>query len=187
MGKSTTAGLLEERGFPVADTDAIAREVVLPQTPALEEIREAFGPDILDSDGRLDRARLGERVFEDATARQRLEEIVHPRIRAEWLRRVATWRSAGSALGAVIIPLLYETAAESVFDAVLCVACSGETQRVRLRERGWSEEHLEKRIAAQIPVETKIRRADFLLWTEATMEIHGRQLDNILKTLVTDA
>lgn len=183
MGKSTAARLLSGWGHRVVDTDDVAREVVRPGEPALAEVREAFGPGSLLPDGTLDRGWLAGRVFAEAGARARLEAILHPRIRAAWKARVAGWRSEGCRLGAVIIPLLFETGAEGEFDATVCVACGAASQRVRLRERGWTEEHLERRVAAQMPVEEKMRRSDFVLWTEPPVAEHEAQWRRVLATL----
>jgi dephospho-CoA kinase len=96
---------------------------------------------------------------------------------------VQTWRSEGRPVTAVIIPLLYETHAETDFDAIICVACSSTTQRQRLRARGWPSEQIEQRIQAQLPVEHKIARADYLIWTDCSLDIHASQLDCILRSL----
>lgn len=124
MGKSTAAKLLAERGLPVLDTDTIAREIVAPGQPALAEITARFGPAILTPDGHLDRARLADLVFADSAARQQLEAILHPRIRAVWIQQTEIWRSEGRPTAIVVIPLLFETAAETSLDATVCIACS---------------------------------------------------------------
>jgi dephospho-CoA kinase len=82
-----------------------------------------------------------------------------------------------------VIPLLFETRAESHFNKIICVACSAPTQRERLLARGWTSEQIEQRIAAQMPVEQKIARADFVIWTEGALDAHARQLDRILTAL----
>jgi dephospho-CoA kinase len=82
-----------------------------------------------------------------------------------------------------VIPLLFETKAESEFDTVVCVACSAATQRRRLLDRGWSTEQVEQRIHAQWPVDQKIARAQFVIWTEGGLALHAEQLDRILKML----
>ena len=171
MGKSTAGELLRQRGVPVVDTDALAREVVEPGQPALGEIQRAFGGDIVGSDGRLRREELARRVFADAASRAQLETIVHPRIRERWLAQVAAWRAAGKRQGVVIIPLLFETNAAAHFDFIVCVACSAATQRERLRARGWSAEQSEQRINAQWPMEKKIAAAHAVIWTEAGLEV----------------
>jgi dephospho-CoA kinase len=180
MGKSACAALLQKRGIPVIDTDVLAREIVEPGQPALEEIRQLFGAEILAGDGTLRRDELARRVFSDSTARQKLESILHPRIRERWRSQVTQYRTEGRPLAIVVIPLLFETNAQDQFDAVVCVACSAATQKQRLLARGWSERELEQRIAAQWPIEKKIVAADYLIWSEGSMEIHAAQLDRIL-------
>jgi len=181
MGKSTTGQLLEKRGVAVADTDFIARQLVEPGQPALAEITTAFGPSVLAPDGSLNRPELARRVFADPAERARLEAILHPKIRKVWEGEVAKWRAAGRPFGAVIIPLLHETRAESVFDAIICVACSAASQAGRLRERGWSRAEIKKRLEAQWPAEDKIARADFVIWTDGTLEAHAAQLEKALR------
>ena len=183
MGKSTAAQLLGSRGAAVVDTDDLARQVVEPGQPALAEVREAFGPGIVGPDGRLRRDELARRVFADAASRQRLEGILHPPIRALWRAQVETWRTAGRPLAVVVIPLLFETKAEAELDATICVACSAATQHQRLLARGWSPEHIEQRLQAQWPVETKMVRADYVVWTEAGLDVHADQIERILRRL----
>ncbi len=183
MGKSTTGSLLEKQSVAVADTDAIARQLVEPGQPALAEIAAAFGPSVFLADGTLDRKALARRVFAHPEERARLEAILHPRIRAEWEANVQAWRASGRLHGAVIIPLLYETKAERLFDAVICVACSAASQAARLRERGWSQDEIRQRSDAQWPVEEKIARADFMIWTDGTLEAHAAQLEKVLRKM----
>ena len=180
MGKSTAAGLFRSRGVRVVDTDDLAREVVEPGEPALAEVLGAFGSGIAGPDGRLRRDELARLVFADDAARRRLEAILHPPIRARWRARVETWRAEGRPLAMVVIPLLFETSAETELDATICVACSAATQQQRLRDRGWSAEQIAQRLQAQWPVETKIARADYLIWTEAGLDVHAAQIERIL-------
>jgi dephospho-CoA kinase len=183
MGKSTSAQLLRARGVPVVDTDDLARQIVEPGQPALAEVMAAFGPQIVGPDGRLRRDELARRVFADPAARRRLEDILHPRIRVLWRAQVETWRAEGHPLAVVVIPLLFETEAEAELDATICVACSAATQQQRLRARGWPPEQIEQRLQAQWPVETKIARADYLVWTEADLDVHAAQIERILRRL----
>ena len=180
MGKSTAAQLLRSRGAAVVDTDDLARQVVEPGQPALAEVREAFGAEIVGPDGRLRRDELARRVFADPAARRRLEGILHPPIRALWRAQVQNWRTEGRPLAVVVIPLLFETKAEAELDASICVACSAATQHQRLLARGWSPEHIEQRLQAQWPVETKMARANYVVWTEAGLEVHTMQIERIL-------
>jgi len=180
MGKSTAADLLRRRGFPVVDSDVIAREVVEPGQPALAEIRQLFGQEIVGDDGRLRRDELAKRVFADASARRKLEEILHPRIRAVWQSQLQSWRAEGRPTAIALIPLLFETDAARQCDATICAACSAKTQRQRLRQRGWNDEQIDQRIAAQLPVEKKMLLADYVVWTEGPLDAHEAQLARII-------
>jgi len=171
MGKSTVADCLLRRGERVVDTDALARQFVEPGQTALEEIRRAFGAEVFLSGEVLDRKTLAGVVFGSAEARKRLENILHPRIRAAWKAEVEQWRSAGVWRGVVIIPLLYETGAEAEVDKVVCVGCSREVQTRRLSARTWTFEQIKQRNAAQWPIEKKMDLADAVIWNESTMEV----------------
>jgi dephospho-CoA kinase len=183
MGKSTTDKLLRERTVPVVDTDLLARAIVEPGQPALAEVSEAFGQSVIEPDGRLKRDELARRVFADPAARRRLENILHPRIRALWRVQIETWRAEGKPLAVVVIPLLFETNAQDSFDATVCVACTAATQSERLLARGWAREEIQQRTAAQWPIEQKMARADFVIWTEAGLDVHTEQLERILRSL----
>ena len=180
MGKSASAQLLRSRGVLVVDTDDLARQVVEPGQSALAEVQAAFGPEIVGPDGQLRRDELARRVFADPAARKRLEDILHPRIRALWRVQVEKWRADGHPLAVVVIPLLFETSAEAELDATICVACTPATQHQRLLARGWSPQEIEQRLRAQWPTEVKVARADYLVWTEASLEVHAAQLERIL-------
>jgi dephospho-CoA kinase len=183
MGKTTTARFLHERGAQIVDTDELARQLVQPGQPALAEIQTVFGKNIVTPNGELRRDELARIVFADAAARKKLEDILHPRIQKCWSLQIETWRGENRALAVVAIPLLFETRAESHFDKIICVACSAESQRQRLLARGWTLEQSKQRIAAQWPVEQKITLADFVIWTEGTLDAHARQLDCVIASL----
>ena len=183
MGKSTAAEFLRSRGAQIVDADELARQLVQPGQPALAEIQTEFGRAIIASDGRLCRDELARIVFADAAARKKLETILHPRIRERWLAQVEIWRKENRALAVVVIPLLFETRAETHFDKIICVACSAPIQRARLLARGWTPEQIQQRLAAQWPVEQKISRADFVVWTDGALDAHVRQLERIFVKL----
>jgi len=185
MGKSTSASILARRGVPVIDTDMVAREVVEPGQPALGEIAATFGGELIDAEGKLRRALLGEIIFGDSTKRQILEAILHPRIRTRWLQQVETWRRAGERAAVVVIPLLFETSAQAAFDFVVCTACSAASQRERLLARGMSAEQIEQRIDAQWPIERKIAASTPVVWTEGVLEMHERQLERVFGDILS--
>jgi|TARA_B110000495_G_scaffold102211_1_gene88315 dephospho-CoA kinase len=179
MGKSTAAKLLREQGVPVLDSDDLSREVVAVGEPALAEIGKIFGADFLDN-GKLDRAKMAAHIFGNDAERKKLEAIIHPRVRERWLAQMETWRADDVPLGVVVIPLLFEVGAEAEFDFIICVACTGNTQRERLRGRGWDDAQIAGRIAAQMEVTKKIERADQVLWTEGDVSLLREQLQSIL-------
>lgn len=185
MGKSACAQLLRDRAVPVVDTDDLARQVVEPGQPALREILRLFGPDLLGPDARLRRDALARRVFADPAARNQLEAILHPPIRALWRRQMDLWRPEGHPLAVVVIPLLFETRAEEELDATICVACSPATQRQRLLARGWTPAQIQQRLRAQLPAEKKMARATYVIWSEAGLDLHAAQLDRILRHFPT--
>jgi dephospho-CoA kinase len=180
MGKSTAADLFCKLGVPVIDTDLIARRVVEPGQPALQEIVARFGASMVDDQGHLRRQELARRVFGDAAARRALEEIVHPRIREIWQKQVCDWRTQKPPVSMVVIPLLFETAAADQFAATICVACSAATQRERLAGRPWSAEEIRQRIQAQWPVEKKMELATFVIWTEGTLAVLAEQVRRVV-------
>lgn len=181
MGKSAVAELLRQKAVPVVDTDQLARQVVQPGQPALAEIAAAFGPEMIEAQGGLARECLAAVVFSNRRRRQRLEAILHPRIRAAWHDQVRQWSHEGKPLAAVVIPLLFETGAAGEFDWVVCVACSPRTQRRRLAERGWSPLQVRQRLRAQFPTEEKMRQAHFVLWTEGDLDSSRSQVERLLQ------
>ncbi len=183
MGKSTAAQFLRQHGAQVVDTDELARQLVEPGQPALMEIQAVFGKGIVAPDGQLRRDELAQIIFTDPAARKKLEDILHPRIRERWLAQVETWRRENRTLAVVVIPLLFETKAESHFDKTICAACSASAQRERLLARGWTPVQIQQRLAAQWPVEQKIARADFVVWTEGALDVPARQVERVLAAL----
>jgi dephospho-CoA kinase len=133
-GKTTVANLFAELGVPLIDSDLIAREVVEPGQPALQAVAAAFGPDVLDADGRLDRRRLREIIFGDPAARAQLEGILHPAIRAEMDRQSAAAAQSGP-YQMLVIPLLAEGGGRDRADRVLVVDVPESTQIERLMAR----------------------------------------------------
>jgi dephospho-CoA kinase len=157
-GKTMVANLFAALGVPLIDTDVIARQVVEPGQPALAAVVAAFGPDILDTDGRLDRRRMRERIFSDPTARQRLEAILHPAIRAEMERQS---REAGGSYQVLVIPLLTEGKRRDHVDRVLLVDVPEELQIRRLMMRdGVTHEQAEASLNAQATRAERLAMAD---------------------------
>jgi dephospho-CoA kinase len=179
MGKTTVARILEKKGMPVVDSDELARQVVEPGQPALAEIIEQFGDGIIDAQGRLDRAKMAQQVFRDDIVREQLEAIIHPRVRERWQMKISEWRERQIHVGVVVIPLLFEVKVQDQFDVVLCVACTANTQQVRLRHRKWDEEQISSRNASQMDIAEKMDLADHVLWTEGDIKVTLEQVSRI--------
>ena len=165
-GKTTVANLLAELGVPLIDTDLIAREVVEPGRPALAAVVATFGPDVLDTDGRLDRRRMRERIFADPSAKQRLEAILHPAIRAEMERQS---REAGGPYQVLVIPLLTEGKRRDHVDRVLLVDVPEELQIERLVARDGVTHY-----QAQASLKAQATRAERLAIADDVVRNTGR-------------
>jgi len=160
-GKSTVADLFAALGVPVIDTDVIARQVVEPGRPALAQVAEAFGPDVLDAEGCLDRKRMREHIFADPGARRRLEAILHPAIRAEMERQSL---AAGGPYQVLVIPLLAEGGRRARGDRVLLVDVPEELQIQRVMWRdGVSHEQAQASLNAQATRAQRLAMADDVL------------------------
>jgi dephospho-CoA kinase len=184
-GKSTVAHrLLSALGNAVPadlfDADFEARRLTDTDLVVQEKIKSAFGAQVFDSEGNLARNRLRELVFHDAVARKTLESILHPRIREAWIGR-----TRGERLLLADIPLLYETGAEPYFDRIIVTACSCASQIQRLvHGRQLSESIARHMIQAQVPLEEKIRRADYLVWTDCPLDITEEQVRRIGREII---
>lgn len=166
-GKSTVADFFAALGVPVVDTDIIAREIVAPGQPALDEIRAAFGDHVIAENGSLDRARLREIVFADESRRTELEGILHPRIRDAAFAQATT---ASGPYVIIVVPLLYDSPMRHAMDRILVIDCDEETQLQRLTARdNDSIEQARRIIAAQASREERLSIADDLIRSERSL------------------
>ncbi|WP_424237296.1 dephospho-CoA kinase [Bhargavaea ginsengi] len=180
-GKSTVSNMLRERGFPIVDADLVARLVVEPGQPALEKIRQEFGDGVILGDGTMDRAAVGERIFNDPSERKKLNDIVHPAIRQEMLRQRDRHFENGARTVVMDIPLLFESRLQHYADKILVVSVSEETQLKRLMERdGFTEKDARARISSQLPISEKERGADAVIYNNGTIGESEKQLEQIL-------
>jgi dephospho-CoA kinase len=176
-GKSTVARLLADRGAVIVDADMLAREVVEPGSPALAEIAAGFGDTVLTPDGALDRAALGAVVFADPAQRRRLEAITHPRIAALMGERIAAGLASEAPLVVADIPLLFEGDRVGLVEGVLLVDAPEEVQLRRLMLRdGVDEGAARARVAAQMPLAEKRRRATWVIDNSGTTEETAAQV-----------
>lgn len=167
-GKSTVAAHFESLGVPVIDTDKVAREVVLPGTPALQEIRDEFGPAVIAPDGTLDRRALREIVFGDEQKRRRLEAILHPRIRDESMRQAS---AADGPYVIIAVPLLFESPMKDAVDRILVIDCSEEVQIERLMARdGETREQACRIMATQASREDRLSIADDVIVNDGSRD-----------------
>jgi dephospho-CoA kinase len=181
MGKSTTAKLFAEAGVPVYDADATVHKIY--QSAAVPAIEAAFPG--TTSDGKVDRAKLSAKVVHDSAAMKRLEEIVHPMLRAFHQKFLDDAEKSGAPVAVVDVPLLFETGGDKRVDAVVVVTTSPEIQRERILARGtMSHEALDAILARQMPDEEKRRRADFLVDTSHGLDPVRARIRDILDQAV---
>ena len=179
-GKSTVGRLFGKLGASVVDADEVAREVVERGSEGLAEIVGAFGSEVLDADGSLDRKRLAAIVFEDAACRKQLEQITHPRIFARSMQLMAAAASRGEPLAIYEATLLVENGSYRMFQALVVVAASEQTQLRRVAARdGLDAAAARARMTAQYPLEKKVAVADYVIWNdgdEAELEARTREV-----------
>jgi dephospho-CoA kinase len=183
-GKSTVSRMLRELGAQVLDADVIAREVVEPGTPGLAAVAERF-PGVVGPDGRLDRARLGARVFGDPQERAALNALLHPLIREQFLLRTLALAEQGVELVLYDAPLLIENRLHEGMDGVVLVWVPREVQKARLRARdGLDEAAAEARLAAQLPLEEKRRHATWLVDNSGGLEATRAQVAEVWRAML---
>jgi len=181
-GKSTVSAILRELGAVVIDADQLARDVVAPGTPGLESVVGEFGRDVLTGTGELDRPAVARIVFADDAARKRLESIIHPLVFEE-VARLESEAPAG-ALVVHDIPLLAESGRADTFDAVVVVDAPPELQVARMvRDRGWSEEEAQSRMAAQSSREDRLAIATYVIENSGSLEELRHQVEDVYAKL----
>jgi dephospho-CoA kinase len=183
-GKSYVRSRFQAYGVPTIDSDVLAREAVARGTPGLAAVVSRFGRDVLDAGGALDRQKLGKIVFADPEARKALEAIVHPEVRGATERWFASLDPTRHPFAIADIPLLYEVGRDHDFDTVIVAASTPEVQLRRVMQRdGLSEAEARQRIAAQLPIDEKVRRADYVIRTDGTFDETDRQVRALVDTL----
>ena len=185
VGKSFVLGVLAELGCRTLDADKVAREVVEAGTPGLNAVTQAFGDEILNSDRSLDRARLGEIVFQDESKRLQLNSILHPFIIARQDEILREWEhETPDAIAVIDAALMIESGGYRRLDKLIVVHCRPEVQLERLINRdGLSREEAVRRIKAQMPQEEKKKFADFLIDTSGTLEATRAQVLSVFEKL----
>ncbi|ARK23740.1 dephospho-CoA kinase [Sporosarcina sp. P37] len=180
-GKSTVANMLREKGYPIVDADVIAREVVEPGSPLLDQIAQAFGKHVLHEDGTLNREQLGAIVFGDEEKRKQLNELMHPAIRGRMVSQKEDYLKQGFQTVIMDIPLLFESKLYDYVEKILVVSVTKEQQKQRLMARnGLTEAEADARIASQLDMRSKEQGADKVIYNNGTVEESRIQLEKIL-------
>lgn len=183
-GKSTVGHILKSQGAAIREADEIAHEVMATGKPVCAAVLEAFGPRVRADDGGIDREKLASLVFSDRMALKTLNSLVHPAVRAMCLE----WRARQSAEGrnsAVIVPLLFEAGWINGWDEIWCVASRREKVMERLKARGIPREEALRRLAAQWPLEEKVKRADIVIENNGSREELVRRTLEVWNELIS--
>jgi len=184
-GKSAVSKMLEKLGAPVIDYDVVARDIVEPGKPAWKDIVACFGEDVLKENRRIDRKKLSDIVFRDTEKRKKLEGFTHPRIIEEAERQAdEIARKNPKAIIQVAVPLLIEINIQHKFHKVLLVYVPRETQIERLMKRdAITRAAAESILRAQMPIEEKLKYADFVIHNEGTLDETARQVEQVWEEL----
>lgn len=179
-GKSAAGECFAKLGWGRSDSDQIVRDLLAGDPAVIEQVTAAFGPEILDSGGAIDRKSLAHIVFSEPARLQTLEEILHPRVREVWKGRI----EGESQLNWVLeIPLLFEKGLEKEVDFTLCIASDPLVQAQRLASRGLSQKEVSRRIARQLPLARKIERADFVISNNGSLGFLSDQVSRLARVL----
>jgi dephospho-CoA kinase len=183
-GKSTVAARWRQADTAVIETDELAHQTLAQGTTTYDEIVNVFGRGILNADGSINRAALGEIVFGDEHKRLVLNQIVHPVVRQMWMEALEKLEREGRVAAALVsIPLLYEVGMEDQFDCVVAVGCSEQTQLARLAAKGLTPTQARARIRAQWPMQKKMDKADFVILNDGSFRVLMEQADIIWANL----
>lgn len=184
-GKSTAGRILEEMGFALCDTDAVAHRLMKKGEAVYNRVVSHFGKDILAEDGEIDRSVLGAVVFKNHSERDVLNALVHPAVKEQVACWVAEQKERGCS-AAVQVPLLFESGMTGVWDAVVCVSADREHVEERLSERGLSAGEIESRITAQWPLSKKEQYSDYVIRNNGTIEELRQQLKQIVLNVMAE-
>lgn len=186
-GKSAVADILRKKGLAIIDADKLSREVVAPGSPALQEIVALAGSEVLNPDGKLNRHELRHRIFNDPSLREKVEGIMHPRIRKLGRERADALFKQGNNLVLYEAPLLIEAGNYQHLDAIIGVRAKDELRIERIMKRdGISREEAEKAIASQMPQEKKMQYCDYVIQNDSTLADLEGWVEAVLRQLYAD-
>lgn len=183
-GKSVVAAIFRKLGFPVLDADSISHKLMEPGQAAHDEILQSFGADLADSSGQINRHKLAAIVFADPVKLARLNAILHPRVDQIIFRQLEGWQKSGAYPAAFVeAALLIEAGMATRLDGLVVAWCTPEQQLERLRARGMSETEARRRIAAQLPLEEKLKRATYTVDCSGTLDETRAQVQDLASNL----
>jgi dephospho-CoA kinase len=183
-GKSIVAAILRELGFPVLDADSISHKLMEPGQAAHDEILQAFGEDLADSAGQIDRHKLAAIVFADPAKLAKLNSILHPRVDQIIFNQLEDWQKRGGHPAAFVeAALLIEAGMAPRLNGLVVAWCTQKQQLERLRARGMSETEARRRIAAQLPIEEKLKHATYAINCSGTLDETRAQVQALAANL----
>jgi dephospho-CoA kinase len=184
-GKSEAGRILAREGAQVRDADELSHELIRRGGPLFDKVVARFGAQMVGADGEIDRQALGRRVFADAAERKALEALIHPEV----IRVLREWVAGETRQGrnvVVIVPLLYEVGWIDLWDAVVCVASAEKVVIERLKQRGLSEHEASARISAQMPLEVKIKKANYVIQNDGTLDSLEKRTREVWQKIVRE-
>ena len=184
-GKSEAGRIFEREGAQVRDADELAHELIRRGGPLFNKVVGRFGAEIIGPDGEIERQILGRRVFADAAERKALEALIHPEV----IRTLREWIAGETRRGknaVAIVPLLFEVGWTDLWNSVVCVASTEKVVIERLKQRGLSEHEARARISAQMPLEIKIRKANYVIQNDGTLDSLEKQTREVWRTIVRE-
>ena len=183
-GKSAVAAILRELGFPVLDADSISHKLMEPGQTAHDEILQAFGADLADASGHIDRQKLAAIVFTDPAKLAKLNSILHPRVDQIIFDQLDAWQKSGAHSAAFVeAALLIEAGMAPRLDGLVVAWCTPEQQLERLRARSMSETEACRRMAAQLPIDEKLKHATYTIDCSGTLEETRAQVQSLAANL----
>ena len=180
-GKSTVSKMLRQKRMNVIDADEIVRNLQKTGRPLLKKIAQTFGSTVLNEDGSLNRAALGQKIFSDEKARAKIDALIHPEVRAECLRQIEAFQGEILFLD---VPLLFEAGFDDLTDANVVVSTTADVQLKRLMLRdGMTSLQAQKRMDAQMPISEKMSRADFIINNDGDEKLLEENVEKLLRNL----
>ncbi|MGE3973000.1 MAG: dephospho-CoA kinase [Bdellovibrionales bacterium] len=181
-GKSTVSDIFRRHGIPIIDADVLARRVVEKGSDGLKDIVTAFGPDMLSQDGSLDRKKMAVRVFQNKKDLEKLENILHPRVRQLFDAEKHALQNQNHRFGIYDVPLLFEKKMEPLFDGIIVVHASPELQKARMKKRdALGDEEITRRLQSQMDLKEKVKKAHWVIRNSGSLQ----ELENQVTALIT--